>query len=215
MDEKNFDAKEMAVKFVNKFQYNSPVILTFAVASFVVLVLSALTRGSSDELLFSIYRTRFTDPMFYIRLLGHTLGHVSFEHYINNFLIIMLVGPVVEEKYGWKKLLIMIVLTSVIIGLLHAAVSNRAALMGASGVAFMFIILNSYVSLKAGKIPVTLVLCIVLFLGREIANQVTLGDRGISHLSHIIGGLCGAFFGFFMNKDKLLKTEPTEGEVEN
>jgi len=221
MEEKRIDVKEWLAKLCSKFQYNSPVILTFAAVSFVVLILGMITQQGSTRLLFAVHRTSFIDPLFYIRLFGHTLGHYNFTHYFNNFLIILLVGPVLEEKYGWKKLLIMIILTSLIIGVLHAAVANNAMLLGASGVAFMFIILNSYVNLKEGRIPITLVVCVVLFLGREIANQVISNHDNISHFSHIIGGLCGALFGFWMNKDKWKKEEKAvdlretlEGEAE-
>ena len=214
--------KQWLIVFGSKFQYNSPVILTFAAVSFVVLLLGAITGHSSTRLLFAVQRTSFIDPLFYIRLFGHTLGHYNFAHFFNNFLIILLVGPVLEEKYGWKKLLIMIILTSLIIGVLHVAVANYVMLLGASGVAFMFIILNSYVNLKEGRIPITLVVCVVLFLGREIANQVVSEQDNISHFSHIIGGLCGALFGFWMNKDKWVKEKgaatyasPSEGDAEN
>ena len=196
--------QEVVKKVWEKFDYNSPVILTFAVMSFVVLLLGMLTQMASTRLLFAVYRTSFIDPLFYIRLFGHTLGHANLTHYFNNFLIILLVGPVLEEKYGWKKMLIMIVSTSLIIGILHAAVSNETMLLGASGVAFMFIILNSYVNLKEGRIPITLILCVALFMGREIANQIRADDYdNISHFSHIIGGLCGAGFGYWINRDKI------------
>jgi membrane associated rhomboid family serine protease len=191
--------KEALAAFPKKLQYNSPLILSFALVSFGVLMLCMATGQQSTRLLFSVYRTSFADPLFYVRLFGHSLGHADLSHYLNNFLIILLVGPVLEEKYGAKKLLLMICITTLIIGALHSAIFTQTALLGASGVTFMFIILNPYVNLKEGKIPLTLILCIVLFLGREVTEQLANPGSNISHFSHIIGGVCGIFFGYFIN----------------
>jgi membrane associated rhomboid family serine protease len=186
-----------------KLQYNSPLILSFAILSALVLLLDYLTGSDSSRLLFAVYQAPFTDPLFYVRLFGHSLGHANLSHYLNNFLIILLVGPVLEEKYGSKRLLYMVIITTLLIGILHIAFSAVSAsntmLLGASGVVFMFIILNSYVNLKEGRIPLTLVLCVLLYLGREVAEQLSFSGNNISHFSHIIGGVCGAFFGYWIN----------------
>ena len=42
-----------------KIQYNSPVILTFAIVSFGALLLNMITNGWSNRLLFSVYRSSF------------------------------------------------------------------------------------------------------------------------------------------------------------
>ena len=57
------------------------------------------------------------------------------------------------------------------------------------------IILSSFAGAGRGELPLTLLLVLVLYLGGELVSMLTVRDN-ISHLSHILGGLCGAGFGF-------------------
>jgi membrane associated rhomboid family serine protease len=187
---------------MKRLQYNSPVILTYALVSFAVLMISRLTGGASDTLLFSVYRSPFTDIFMYPRLLGHALGHAGMEHYFGNFVLILIVGPMLEEKYGSKALIQMILVTALITGVLFMAVSKPGfAMFGASGVAFMLMLLGSFANIKKGRIPLTLILALIVFVGREIVSGVT-ADDNIAHMAHIAGGICGAAFGFIFNKEK-------------
>ncbi|NLY43628.1 MAG: rhomboid family intramembrane serine protease [Clostridiaceae bacterium] len=179
---------------LKRIHYNSPVILTLTFLSFGVLVLSNLTNKVSDYLLFSVYRSDPKDILFYFRLFGHVLGHVNWEHFINNYLLILVIGPVMEEKYGSKKMIQMILITALITGILNILVSNYA-LLGASGIVFMLILLSSFVNLQKGKIPLTTLLVAFIFFAREIENAVFSVDN-ISQLTHIAGGVCGGIFGF-------------------
>jgi len=54
----------------------------------------------------------------------------------------------------------------------------------------MMIVLSSVAGMKNGKIPLTLILVIIIYLGGEI---LSVGSKdGIAHISHILGGVCGA-----------------------
>jgi len=183
-----------------KIQYNSPVILSLTILSFIVLILDELTNKASTILFFSVYRSSLTDILFYFRLIGHILGHVSLEHFLNNFLIILLIGPILEEKYGSRAIIRMIFITAVVTGVLNILLFNTA-LLGASGVTFMLILLSSFVNTQEGKVPLTLILIIILFVGKEVIDIVFINDN-ISRLTHIIGGLCGGIFGFYMERYK-------------
>ncbi|MDR3240347.1 MAG: rhomboid family intramembrane serine protease [Clostridiales bacterium] len=187
---------------LKKIQYNAPVILTYTLFSLVILGISFLTNGGSNRLFFSVYRASFTNPLTYVRLFTHVAGHVDLNHFCGNFLLILLIGPMLEEKYGSRALLLMMGVTAAITGGVFILISGSAMLLGASGVVFMMILLSSYVNLKKGRIPLTLLLVIVVFIGQEAVQGVTAADN-ISHLSHIIGGLCGAALGYFMNRGKL------------
>lgn len=180
-----------------KIQYNSPVILTFTILSFASLILGELTNKVSTILLFSVYRGHLTDILFYFRLIGHVLGHADFQHFLGNFLIILLIGPILEEKYGSRIMIRMILLTAIITGILNILLFDTA-LLGASGIVFMLILLSSFVNTEEGKIPLTLILIIVLFIGREIID-ITFTKDNISQLTHIVGGLCGGIFGFYID----------------
>jgi len=184
---------------LKRIQYNSPVVLTFAIISLLVLGLAHLTNDRSNWLLFSVYRAPFSDPLMYLRLFLHALGHANMAHYFNNFMIILLVGPMLEEKYGGKWMIIMMVVTAFVTGVLHVSISDSAKL-GASGIVFMMILLGSFTNIQRGKIPLTLILAVAIFIGQEVVSAVTL-DNNIAYMSHIVGGLCGAAFGFIVNKN--------------
>ena len=188
------------MNYLKKIKYNSPVILSFTFLSFLVLILGYLTAGISTNLLFCVYKSSPLDPLFYIRLFTHVLGHADWQHFLNNFMLILLVGPMLEEKYGTKKLLGMIVFTAFITGLMNIIFFNTA-LLGASGIAFMMILLSSFVNIKQGGIPLTLILVAAAYIGNEIISGLISQDN-ISQLTHIIGGICGCGLGFIMNKKR-------------
>ena len=186
-----------------RIQYNSPVILTFALLSLGALGLAEITGGYSNWLLFSVHRAPLTDPLMYLRLFTHAIGHANLSHFIGNFILILLVGPMLEEKYGSKMLVIMMVVTAFATGVLHIAISEHAKL-GASGIVFMLMLLASFTNLQKGRIPLTLILALFVFIGREIISSQTADiDNNIAYMSHIVGGICGAAFGFVANKDKM------------
>ena len=189
---------------IKKVQYNSPVILTFALVSLVALVLNTLTRGYTNALFFSVYRSSFQDPFTVIRLFGHVLGHANMEHYVGNMMMLLLLGPMVEERYGSINLLIMIVITSVVTGIINMVFFPGTALLGASGIVFLLIVLSSMVGFSDGRIPLTLILVLVFYIGQEIYDGLFTKDN-ISHITHIIGGLCGCMFGFTLGKSKTIK----------
>lgn len=178
---------------MKKIHYNSPVILTYFFLSLVVLIVSILTKGRSDSLLFSVYRSPIS-PAFFVRLFGHVLGHSGWEHFLGNMLLLLVVGPPMEEKYGSKTLLIGILLTAVISGLLQCLLFPHYSLLGASGVVFMLIMLSSLSGMKDGTIPVTLILVAILYLGREIYSALFVQDN-VANFMHLVGGTCGTTFG--------------------
>jgi membrane associated rhomboid family serine protease len=185
---------------LKRIHYNSPVILTFAFLSAGVLIIGDLTDMASTRLLFSVYRGSLLDPFFYIRLFGHVLGHADWEHFINNFLVILLVGPMLEMKYGSRSMVTMFAITAFITGVLNILLFNTA-LLGASGIVYMLIILSSFTNIREGSIPLTLLLVATIYIGREIISGIALTDN-ISQLTHIAGGLCGLFFGFASKKTR-------------
>ncbi|MCL2353263.1 MAG: rhomboid family intramembrane serine protease [Defluviitaleaceae bacterium] len=189
-------------KIFGSIQYNAPVVLTFSVISLVVLIVGMITSHSSTWLLFSVYRSSFADPLAYLRIFTHVLGHVSFEHFFSNFLMLLMLGPILEERYGGRQMIYLIVFTAFITGLFQI-IFFSTALTGASGIVFMFMMLSGFTSLKRGKIPLTLILLVFIFIGREVFYGITLDDN-ISRTTHIIGGICGAIFGFLINKRSIL-----------
>ena len=184
------------MKLLRRFHYNAPVTLTFVLICLASLGLSKLTNGKSNLYLFMTYRAPLTDPLMYIRLFGHAIGHANWEHYLGNMLYILMLGPMLEEKYGSKLILEMMVLTAVVTGIIFNIAFPGSALLGASGIVFMFIILASITNAEKGRIPITFILICFFYLGNEFLNAFR--SDNISQLAHIVGGACGGFFGLFI-----------------
>jgi membrane associated rhomboid family serine protease len=132
--------------------------------------------------------------VWYLQLFIHVIGHADWNHLFGNFSFILLVGPILEEKYGSRDLLLMILVTALLTGLLQVTFFQHS-LMGASGIVFMLILLSSFTNAKGG-IPLTFVLVVVLFLGKEVVSSF--GEDNVSQFAHIIGGVMGGIFGFLL-----------------
>lgn len=177
-----------------KISFNSPVILGFTLFSLVALLLAQVTGGGTNDLFFSVYRAPLTDPLTWVRFFGHVLGHVGWQHFIGNIMLILVIGPLLEEKYGSGEVLFVILITAFVTGLLNFALFPQVQLLGASGVAFALILLSSFVSVKEGEIPLTFLLVAVIYIGGEVINGIFIRDS-VSNLSHIAGGAVGAVLG--------------------
>ncbi len=182
-------------------RFNAPMILTFALLALIVLILDGITGGVSTTKLFCLYRAPLTDPLTYVRLFGHVLGHSSYSHYMGNMLLLLLVGPPVEDRFGSRNTLIYIAITALVTGVVQLVFFPGTALMGASGVVFMLIVLSSFTENRKDGIPVTMVVVVVLYLGRELIDGLLVQDN-VSQITHIVGGLCGLAFGLSGQRKK-------------
>lgn len=196
MSKDNRISKNMRRKI--RVSYNAPVVLSFVFICFVVTLLGVITKGNSTALLFSTYSSSWINPLTYIRLFTHVIGHSGFEHLISNAMYLLLLGPMLEEKYGSKLILKVIIITAFVTGIIHCIFFGNSALCGASGVVFAFIVLSSFTAFKEGEIPLSFILVVVLFVGREIYDGIMIKDN-ISNLTHIIGGGIGSVIGFLLN----------------
>ena len=181
-------------------QYNAPTTLNFALISFAVLVLGIATRGASTMKFFCVYRSPLTELLTYPRFFTHVLGHSNFAHYSGNITLMLVLGPTLEERYGSRTLLKAIFITAFISGLLQWVLFPGTALLGASGIVFMMILMASLGGMRSGGIPLTLILVFVIYVGGEIYNGITAADN-VSQLAHVIGGICGAVLGMGMRSD--------------
>ena len=95
----------------------------------------------------------------------------------------------------------MCLVTAAATGLVDMIFFPHTALLGASGIVFMMIILASMVSYQKGRIPLTFFFVAAMYLGQEIYNAVCTTDD-ISQLTHIIGGALGLIFGLTMRRGR-------------
>lgn len=179
--------------------YNSPTTLSFVLASFIVTIIGLLTNGASTSLLFSVYGSSLLNPLTYLRMFTHILGHSGFEHFIGNAMYLLLLGPMLEEKYGAKTLIKVMVITAFVTAIVHCVFWGNYALCGASGIVFALILLSSFTAFKDGEIPLSFILVAFVFIGKEIYNGIFIQDS-ISNITHIIGGIVGSISGYALNK---------------
>ncbi len=185
-----------------KISFNSPVVLGFTAICFIALVLNWLTKGYTNDLLFSVYRSSLTSPLTYFRFFGHIAGHISWEHFIGNITLLLVVGPLLEEKYGSLNILFVILSTALVTGVVNYIFFPGIQLLGASGVVFAFILLSPITSFKEGTVPLTLILVAVIYIGGQIYDGIFVNDN-VANLTHILGGIVGASLGVLMNKNKM------------
>ena len=181
-----------------KITLNAPFTLAFALLCAIATLLCAVSEDCR-YLVFSTHSAPFSDPLMYLRLFTHVLGHSGVEHLIGNMMLLLLLGPALEEKYGAKNLLIMILAVALVTGILHNLLFPRTALLGASSVVFAMFLLTSFSGFRDGEIPLTFILVAVLYLGQQIWQGIAVRDQ-ISNLSHIAGGLVGSGTGWLLNR---------------
>lgn len=175
-----------------KLKFNSPVVLGFSLLCVAVFFLDKIMLGQLIPF-FALGHVSFSNPVSLITLFTHVIGHASLEHLIGNLTFILLLGPIIEEKFGDKRTLFMMLLTALATGFLNILFFHTG-LMGASGIVFMFILLVSFTNTKSGEIPVTFILIAILFIGKEILQS--LQSDQISQFAHVMGGIAGSVFGF-------------------
>lgn len=180
-----------------KISFNSPAVLAFALACVAVQVLNVLTGGASNRAVFSVYRGQLSNPLTWLRCVTHVLGHSGWEHLLNNMMYLLLLGPMLEEKYGTANIAVVMLVTAVVTGLVNILFFPGAALLGASGIVFAMVLLSSITSVTEGTIPLTFILVAVLYIGVQLYQGLFVKDN-ISQVAHIVGGLVGTALGFVM-----------------
>ena len=182
-----------------KIKYNAPITLTFAIVSTVVFLVSRFLTGNlligSWFSVGGIGSFSFGSLQSWVTLFTYVLGHSSFEHLIGNLMLLLLLGPLLEQSYGEINLLIMILITALVAGVLNVLIFPTG-LLGASGIVFMMILLASFTNFGKGEVPLTFILVVLLWLGKEVWSALMPPNDNISQFAHIIGGFCGALFGF-------------------
>lgn len=202
-----------------KLRYNAPVVLSFSLICAVELLVMTITGGPQSSpmmTLFSISPIDFSlgSPLSWLRLFTHAIGHYNWEHLIGNLSFILLIGPILEEKYGSLPILAVMAVTALATGIIDVLIV-RSALLGASGIVFALILLSSFTNIRSGEIPLTFILIVILFLVKElwytIAPQQTAGP-GVANFAHVLGGIIGAAFGFIFSKAEKPKTPAGPGK---
>jgi len=183
---------------LSKIHYNAPVTLTFTIIAFVMLIVDYISGGRAASNWLALLPT-FSVPNFF-RMFTYVFAHIDFNHFFGNFSIILLIGPLIEEKYGSKNLLLMMIVTALMTAFIHILLFNTR-IIGASGIVFMLILLTPFTNTKSGKIPLTFILIALIYIGREVFLGIALEDN-VSRFGHVFGGIIGACSGFLFKGKK-------------
>lgn len=182
-----------------KIKFNAPVTLVFVIICFIATLLGVVSNGRITQIVFMTYHSSLTNTMTYVRFITHIFGHSGWSHFIGNASYLLLLGPILEEKYGSKELIEVIGITAVITGVVNYIFFWNVGLCGASGVVFAFIILASFTGFKEGEIPLTFVLVAIIFIGQQVYEGIAV-QNDISNMAHIVGGIVGAVLGYSLNR---------------
>ena len=184
-----------------KITFNAPVILGFVSICFLATLVNGWTNGRSNELLFMTYHSSLRDPLTYLRFVTHVFGHAGWEHFLGNMGYVLLLGPMLEEKYHSRALMMVIGITALATGLINYIFFPNVALCGASGVVFAFILMASFTGFREGEIPLTFIIVAAIYIGQQVIQGVAAADN-VSQMAHIVGGIIGAVVGYIANRRK-------------
>ena len=181
--------------------FNAPVTLVFVTLCLIVRVIDSRTNLFASRAFCSLYFTSFRDPLLYLRCFTYVLGHGNWTHLFGNMLLILLLGPMVEEHYGRWNTVLVILVTAAVTAVLGLAFAPSAVILGASGIVSAFLLIASLTLREDRTIPVTFILLALLYFGTEIYDAVTVKDN-VFQLGHVGGGVIGAALGFLLNRKK-------------
>ncbi len=177
-----------------KITFDSKVTLIF---SAIAVMAYFIARSFPDPLAqFFILNGDFqqNNVVWYASTFGYIFGHADTGHLLGNLAMFLLLAPIIENKYGSKQFLLMLLVTAIITAIIHTFFWDNG-LLGMSGIVFMLIILSTLVHSKSNEIPLTFLLVLVLYLGQEILASFKADN--ISHFAHLAGGASGIFWAYF------------------
>ena len=100
-----------------RIAFNAPAVVTFAAVCAAAQLISVLTGGASNTAVFSVYRSSLLNPLTYVRCVCHVFGHADWNHLIGNMMYILILGPMIEEKYGTSNTVFVMAATAVVTGI--------------------------------------------------------------------------------------------------
>ena len=207
-----------------KVSYDAPVTLSFVIICALFFLLNNFVI--KNDVLGKVLASPTTQagalpfivkqPLSYLRLLlyifGAGSGPVSAgagSVLITNLILIMLLGPAMEERYGSVIIGIMIFVSALFAGVLNACFCADS-LVGAVPVVCMMIFLNAFMSFSKKTFPLSFAAVIVLFVFLEIFS----GAGAVKIIICIAGGLCGSLFAF-LTSPKVKAAKKSSGGLLN
>ena len=187
------------IKF--NFVFDSPVTISFSLLSVLLFVLNCFAiKGTLDVKILTSPTTSAgpipfmaTQISSYLRLFLYAFGSQNFVGLLSNLLFLLMLGPVMEERYGSLVIGIMMAVSVLFSGVLNTCFCETS-LQGCMPIIFMMIFLNSFMSFSKKKIPVSFLVIFVFYIAREVSGKTFSEIVGL--IICITGGLCGSLFAF-------------------
>lgn len=185
-----------------KVAYDAPVTLSFVIICAIIFLLNMLLAksgkaGGLEKIFASPTSQAGVLPFIpsalvsYVRLFFYIFGAGDPSVMFTNLILIMLLGPAMEERYGSVIIGIMIFVAALFSGVLNACFSE-SSLVGSLPLVSMMIFLNAFMSFSKKKFPLSFAAVMVLF----VLLQVFSGTGAVQIIICIAGGLCGSLFAF-------------------
>ncbi|UKI55423.1 MAG: hypothetical protein L6V90_12630 [Treponema succinifaciens] len=215
-----------------KFIFDSPVVLVFFCCFGGDFFISDLIFKSSIFLRKNFFECPgaksvpafdFKSALSYVKLVIYPFGGENSTSFFLNIGFILLLGPVLEERYGSIMLALMIFITSLVGGVLTACVSTFG-IYGCGGIVFMMIILSVLSVFIKKQLPVSwififaLYLAFSLFSGKKISGFMPFMQNNVPVFIQLASGICGSLFGFFVcpkKRSSQIQKKQQEKTIEN
>ncbi|MCR5764442.1 MAG: hypothetical protein K6G09_00540 [Treponema sp.] len=205
------------LKLKIKFNYDAPVTLTFTLLSVLLFVIDFIFL--KERLNSSIFITptvsgdfqfSFSSLNSYLRLFLYIFGRESTLLFFSRLVIITLLGPRMEERYGSAVIGIMILVSTFFTGVLFASCC-KVSFNGSTPIVFMLILLDMLFHISKKTVSLSSALATALFIACLFINPNENGLVGI--LIVLAGGLCGSLFAFMASPKT--RARKTVSKVEN
>lgn len=122
---------------------------------------------------------------------GGRLSNISYP-----MMMIVVLGPIIEERIGSIQLAFISILTILINGILYSILFTQK-LYGPTCVAYMMILLAYFVNIKKGERPISFILILLVII---LVN----GDQAMQNFRDVfsifIGTVCGIFWAAIVQK---------------
>jgi hypothetical protein len=136
-------------------------------------------------------------------LLTHMFLHGDPSHLFFNMYALLMFGPVLESRIGWKRFLFIYLLSGLLAGFFSSfyyksALGASGAIMGMLGVTIM--LLPDLQVLMFFFIPMSLRTAGIIFAAMDIFGLFA--PTGVGNLAHLVGLACGLLYGALLLKQK-------------
>ena len=197
-----------------KFSYDSPVALSFAIITVLVYLLNTLVlKGKIDSFFYAPtaasgeFAFNFKEAASYLRLVLYQFGYFDLYFLFRDLIIILLLGQILEERYGSVIMGLMMFFSSLFSGVLNACFCT-GKIYGAASIVIMMVFLNTLTSISKKNVSILSVATIALVVCSEFFTK-SHGFLGV--IVSVAGGLCGSLFAFLASPKARAATKKESG----